>query len=503
VRRRITIAIVGVVFGTLVLTVAGGLLLVRRAATSTAVNELVPQVQSLGQLLSTSREATDRKLLAVVKKVGSYEYLEPVGLSQSGSFSTPLPDPLTASNLDATALMNGQTVSGNVGNLVYVAVPITLTPRELVLEHIPVTDTPVLLVTREVPSPVNGVPYFLIVAGVVLAIAVAVAAFLARRISAPVIQAADATRKIATGDLEARVRVSTGPPELTSLGEAVNSLGESLGRSRGLERQFLMSVSHELRTPLTSIRGYADAVADGATDDVVGAAGVIASESRRLERLVKDLLDLARLDSRQFSLHMQRVDAAAIAEGVVDGSLPEASALGITLASRVPTNTRLWVDADPDRLAQIVANLIENAFKFASSRVEVGAWTDGATTLLWVDDDGPGIRPEDLPRVFERHFTSDRVPARRSGTGLGLAIVAELASAMGASVRAESPLPIGRGTRMVVWIASRAEPPPPPLPAPSPLAPPRSTADDASFSGAPQEPAREATTGTTGTTTQH
>ena len=114
--------------------------------------------------------------------------------------------------------------------------------------------------------------------------------------------------------------------ELAALAEAINTLGANLARAQGLEREFLLSVSHELRTPLTSIRGYADAIADGATDDVPGAVSIIGSEARRLERLVQDLLDLARLQARQFSLHPQRVDTAALLRASSRGVLPRGAA---------------------------------------------------------------------------------------------------------------------------------------------------------------------------------
>jgi signal transduction histidine kinase len=123
------------------------------------------------------------------------------------------------------------------------------------------------------------------------------------------------------------------------------------------------------------------------------------------------------------------------------------------------------VNADPDRLAQVVANLIENALKFASATVTVGvARLAGADlAVLWVDDDGPGIPAADLPRVFERLYTSSRAPARQVGSGLGLAIVAELVTAMGGSVRAESPLTAMGGTRMVVTLRTWSELPGPPI----------------------------------------
>lgn len=482
-RRRLTIAILAVVVGTLVLTVAGGLFLVRRAAITTAETEITQEAQTVGQLITAPALAaeTGARALAIMralKVVGRYDYLRPVGLSPSGTFEV-LPAPLTQSVMDPAALLDDQTVAGNVGGEVFVAVPIALTPRQRsALGGIATGDLPVLVATRHVQDPVNGVGYFLIVAGVVLIVGVVVATVVARRVSTPLVRAVDTTRRIAAGDLSAKVPKSTRDyPELAELADAINSMGDSLSRSRGLERQFLLSVSHELRTPLTSIRGYAEAVTEGATDDVTGALAIIGGEAQRLQRLVDDLLDLARLDARHFSLHVLPTDAAAVAAGVADGFRPQAHDLGLELLTFVPPAGGSWVDADPDRLGQIVANLVENAFKFASTRVVVGvgpapaANTPGGSvpsgyTAIWVMDDGPGIAPEDLGRVFERHFTSDRRPRRTLGSGLGLAIVAELAAAMGATVAAQSPASDGGGTRMVAWFPSgRAPDPPGPPPA--------------------------------------
>lgn len=458
-RRRLTIAILAVVVGTLVLTIGASVLLVQRAAISATENELTPEAQAMGEIVSTITTVNERRFAKVLQTAGAADSLSVIGISPAGTPSG-LPAPVDASVLDATALLAGDTVSGNVGHEVFAAVPLALlSARTKLVFGIPASDVPVLVITRHVKSPVSGVGYFLLVAGVVLLIGAAVAALLARRISAPLEEAVSTTGKIAGGDLSARV--PTNPhdyPELRELAESINTMGESLARSEGLGRQFLLSVSHELRTPLTSIRGYADAVTDGATKDVVGAVGIIGSEARRLERLVQDLLDLARLDARQFSLHMERVECADIVEAVAFGFRPEASSSSIELETVIPDEGRLWVDADPDRLGQVVANLVENAFKFARSKVVVGAGSADPQTVIWVVDDGPGIARDDLPHVFERHFSSDRSPARKLGTGLGLAIVAELAEAMGARCTAESPVADGHGTRMTIWMQPRSEP---------------------------------------------
>jgi len=460
VRRRITVAILGVVIGTLVLTVAGSLLLVRRAAISTAESELSSEGEAIGSLMSSHPFFTEIDVVASLRGVGAFDELTLVGVAPAGGVLA-VPSPLTAAMLEPRALQAGRTVVGNVGNVVFVAQPLSLTLRQraTLTDGLPVGYLPVLVVTRTVASPVNGVGYFVLVAGVVLLVALVVAALLARRISAPLVRAVGATRQIAAGNLSATVPLGRrDDPELAELARAINTLSESLTRSQGLEREFLLSVSHELRTPLTSIRGYADAIADGATDDVAGAVAIIGTEARRLERLVQDLLDLARVQARRFSLQVRPTDGTEVLAAVAEGFQPEADAAGVELVVDPAPSSGLWVDTDPDRLAQIVANLIENALKFATGRVVVGGDGAGPSTALWVLDDGPGIGPDELPHIFERHFSSDRGGPRKAGTGLGLAIVAELATAMGATVTAESPAVDGRGARMIVWLRSTPAP---------------------------------------------
>src|SRR5205823_14198502 len=146
---------------------------------------------------------------------------------------------------------------------------------------------------------------------------------LGRRIARPLQEAEIATRRIAAGDLDASVPVQPGADEeLASLARSINTMATTLARSRGLERQFLLSVSHDLRTPLTSIRGFAEAIADGAAPDDRRAAEVIAAESRRLERLVGDLLDLAKLESRQFTFHSRPIDLNEVTADTAEGFRP-------------------------------------------------------------------------------------------------------------------------------------------------------------------------------------
>jgi two-component system, OmpR family, sensor histidine kinase BaeS len=173
---------------------------------------------------------------------------------------------------------------------------------------------------------------------------------------------------------------------------------------------------------------------------------------------VADLLDLAKLQSQSFNLQVARVDLAAAAGVALAGFEPDADERGVQLMLAAPEI--LPVLADPDRLAQVVANLIENALRHTATRVVVSTWVDGASSaILTIDDDGPGIAAEDLPHVFERLYVSRVRPERReNSSGLGLAVVKELVTAMGGEVWADTAP--GGGARMVVRLR-RADGTPP------------------------------------------
>ncbi|MEJ7583796.1 MAG: HAMP domain-containing sensor histidine kinase [Acidimicrobiales bacterium] len=276
--------------------------------------------------------------------------------------------------------------------------------------------------------------------------------WLSRALTEPLRRAEAVTHRLADGDLSTRLTEPTpeADDELSDLARSINTMAESLERSRGVERQFLLSVSHDLRTPLTSIRGYAEAITDGTAPDPRPAAEVILFESRRLERLVQDLLELARLDAQQFSLHLHDMAVTDVVADTVAGFQREADGAGVVL-SVIEDTHRATALVDPDRLAQVVANLVGNGLRYATSRLTVATVADGPSVIVDVNDDGPGIAPEDLPHVFERLYVAKHRPGRVEGSGLGLAIVRELVVAMSGTVTAESPAGDGdRGARMVV-----------------------------------------------------
>jgi signal transduction histidine kinase len=283
----------------------------------------------------------------------------------------------------------------------------------------------------------------LIAAGAGIALAALAAFLLARRIARPVRRVVDATRHLAE-DRDPEPVPIEGAYEIASLARAFNEMAEQLARARAAEKQFLLSVSHELKTPLTAIRGYAEGVADGAFD-MNEAVETISVEAARLERLVRDLLDLARMNRTGFSIHREKLDLTTIAREAVRRYEGQAREFGVKLEAVSPAPAPAI--GDPDRVLQVTSNLVENALRLTprGGVVRVSA----APATLSVEDTGPGLRREDLPRAFERFYLHSRYSSDRPvGTGLGLSIVKELTQGMGGSVDVESTP--GQGTRFTV-----------------------------------------------------
>ncbi len=289
-------------------------------------------------------------------------------------------------------------------------------------------QAPVTTVTRQ------AVVWFLLSSLMVLAGAAAAGLWLARRLTKPIQQIKQTTSAIANGDLDARASVE-GNDEVADLANEVNQMAVDLKRSRALDRQFLMSISHDLKTPITAIAGYGEALSDGAIDDPKRVGNVIQNQAQRLDRLVGDLLDLARLDANRFALNSTTFNAATVVGRTATGLNPKASSADIALV--VDGKTEAQTLGDPDRTEQAVGNLIDNALRFARRRVTISVGQDEAWTTIAVSDDGPGISPEDQNYIFDRLYTGKAQPSQsENSTGLGLAIVKELANAMGGDTKA-------------------------------------------------------------------
>ena len=242
---------------------------------------------------------------------------------------------------------------------------------------------------------------------------------------------------------------------MAALAASFNQMADELERTKEAEQAFLLSVSHELKTPLSSIRGHGEALLDGVLD-VPTAAGVVVSESKRLDRLVRDLLDLGRLNQRSFTVTLQTVDLGDVVQDALCRHQVAAQNVGVELVGK--SDGAVLATADPGRVLQVLSNLIENAVRStpAGGSVVVSA-TAGALTVA---DTGPGLASDDLPRAFERFFLYSRYAAHRAvGTGLGLAIVKELTEAMGGSVTVASTPGVGTTftVRLPEALAGQAE----------------------------------------------
>jgi two-component system sensor histidine kinase BaeS len=291
-----------------------------------------------------------------------------------------------------------------------------------------------LILLRRQQSLVSGYVWGLLIAAGAGGLLAAFAAFLlARRISRPVDRVSAAARSLTRGTHPEPVPIE-GAAEIATLAGAFNELAAQLRQAQEAERNFLLSVSHELKTPLTAIRGYAEAVEDGAVEPREAAA-TVASEARRLERLVHDLLDLARMNRTDFNVLNTEIDLAEVAEDAVRRYEKQAASFGVELHAIADGPAPAIGDAD--RVLQVVSNLVENALRLTPPGGEVRVVA--APGVLRVEDTGPGLAESDAERAFERFYLHERYGLERKvGTGLGLAIVKELTLAMGGSVDVES-----------------------------------------------------------------
>ncbi len=265
---------------------------------------------------------------------------------------------------------------------------------------------------------------------------------LARAVTRPVRALTGAAQAVAGGQLEAQVPVAS-RDELGQLSRAFNEMTRRLREARRVQTDFVANVSHELRTPLTSIKGLVETLRDGAVDDVEVRDRFLATvegETDRLIRLVNDLLLLSRVDADALVLHRRKVDMVELVRAAVERLAPQARAHGVTV--RVEAGGDVFpVEADPDRLAQVLVNLLDNAIKYSPADGEVQVWVRGEGNRLRVGvrDRGPGIPAEELARIGERFYRADKARTRaEGGSGLGLSIARALVEAHGGELSVES-----------------------------------------------------------------
>lgn len=275
--------------------------------------------------------------------------------------------------------------------------------------------------------------------------AVVVTLALSGRITEPVARLTAAARSMANGDLGVRVPVRD-EDEIGQLGHAFNAMASSLSRQEELRRNMVSDIAHELRTPLTNLRGYLEAARDGLLPVDNALVDNLYEETMLLQRLVADLQELAQADAGQLDLQRQEMAVGPVVERAVGMLRPQADAKGLALSSEMAPDLPA-VFADPERIGQVIRNLLNNAVAHTppGGSIKVCAAPADHMVQVSVCDTGEGIGPEDLPFVFDRFYRADKSRARMTGgAGLGLAIVKQLVQSHGGSVSVQSEL--GKGS---------------------------------------------------------
>ena len=269
--------------------------------------------------------------------------------------------------------------------------------------------------------------------------AIVVATVLALQITAPARKLTRAARRVASGDLEHRVDIDS-HDELGEVGDAFNDMAAGLAQQEELRQHMVADIAHELRTPLSVMQVELDSLQDGLTEPTPEVISSLREEVDLLSRLVQDLRLLSRVEAGRLPLELQSVALAGLAQQVAQQVSTSAERKGVRLEASVPEDLPA-VRADPDRLQQVLLNLLDNALRHtpAGGAVRLSAQAEGAFLHLQVADTGEGIAPEDLSHVFDRFYRADASRSRASGgSGLGLTIARGLIEAMGGRIWAES-----------------------------------------------------------------
>jgi signal transduction histidine kinase len=278
---------------------------------------------------------------------------------------------------------------------------------------------------------------------VALVVIGALAVYLGRRITLPVLALSDAADEISKGRYDVVVPEVPGRGEIGHLADRFREMTARLAEAEERERNFLMSVSHELRTPLTAIRGHVAALREGVVAEpeaVEASLETVAEEAERLGRLVGDVLDLAKLDAHRFTVLSEEVDMARLIDRAYSTFSDEARRRGIEYTSEAEAAP--VIVSDGDRVLQIISNLLSNAFRWTpdGGRIDLELRSRNGSIVVDVADTGPGIPPNERDRIFRPFWSTDG-----RGTGLGLPIARELAVALGGRIELKSA--VGEGSR--------------------------------------------------------
>jgi two-component system sensor histidine kinase BaeS len=370
--------------------------------------ELVEKSALAVELLATERQAARERIVRSLRQDGIEVYLIRRGVVDHPG----VPDPIVQ------RVAGGTLVDTRAGAKLVVGRPLSGVNSGVVLTRNAATG---------IRLRVLGSVWIALLAGLVGG--VLAGALLARFIVRPIRLAASAAGKLSAGDRSVRIS-RHGPAEAAELADAFNQLAAALQTSEGRERDFLLSVSHELRTPLATIRGYAEALADGVVAPDKAAATMLA-ESERLDRLVSDLLVLSRLEAADLPLDVVEVDLTELIRAAADAW----AARWPSLKTELPDHP-VVVPTDPVRIRQVIDGLCENALRVVPEGrpLVLAVRGDDAFAVLQVRDGGPGFTDDDLAVAFERGALNRKY--RSVGSGLGLALAARLVTRLGGRISA-------------------------------------------------------------------
>jgi len=288
------------------------------------------------------------------------------------------------------------------------------------------------------------VPVFIVAAAIAAAVSLLLASLLAIRLAGPLDDIARAARRVARGEYHARARRS-GPAELTSLADSFNQMAETLEQQENLRREFIVNAAHELSTPLTNLQGYLEALRDGVIAPSTEQFQSLHEEVDRLVRLSQSLNTLAQDNSPSNEKALDTIDLVPAVRSAVELARSSFDGKGIRVQLDLPE--QLSARAEPDQLAQVLANLLQNASRYTpeGGLVTVAAEARSSDVLVSVSNTGDAIPQQDVPHLFERFYRVEKSRDRaRGGAGIGLAIVKQLVEATGGRVGAESQAGVTR-----------------------------------------------------------
>jgi two-component system sensor histidine kinase BaeS len=320
------------------------------------------------------------------------------------------------------------------------------------------TGRPVALDPKEQQYLSRTTQALLVASAISMLVALILGAVLASTLTRPLRELTAATRWVAKGRLGQQVPIRSSD-ELGELADSFNHMSADLARANELRQQMMADVAHELRTPLTVIAGYIEGLRDGVLKPTPDRFETMSLESQQLKRLVDDLRTLSLAEAGELSLTREATAPQALLERVAAAFSPRAAQAGITLRVVTEAETLPEIDVDPERLVQVLENLVSNAIRHTDPGGEIvlSAHAAGADVLIGVKDNGRGIAPEVLPHVFDRFYRGEGARGAENGeSGLGLAIAKSIVEAHGGALTASSP-GLGLGATFTLRLATMGE----------------------------------------------